>query len=181
MPENLLDMFPELASARFLLRQVVRADQAFIFEGLSHPQVIPYYGVWYDSFEDTTAQMDFYDEQWNGGTGCFWKIVNRDTEESVGVIGFNNYQQKHNKAELGYWLLPQFWRKGIVAEVLPVVIAYMQGQRGIHRIESLVEEGNEDSYKVMEKAGFVYEGTMRDCEIKRGKYISLRIYSLLSA
>ncbi len=29
------------------------------------------------------------------------------------------------------------------------------------------------------KAGFVYEGTMKDCEIKFGKYISLRIYALL--
>ena len=173
-------MFPELGSARFLLQQIVRADQAFVFEGLSHPDVIPYYGVWYETFEDTSAQMDFYDEQWNEGTGCFWKIVDRETGESAGVIGFNNYQEKHNKAEIGYWLLPKFWRKGIVAEVLPVVLSYMQEVRKIHRIESLVEEGNEDSFKVMERAGFVYEGTLRDYEIKRGKYISLRMYSLIS-
>lgn len=173
-------MFPELDSERFLLQQIVRADQAFIFEGLSHPEVIPYYGVWYDTFEAVGAQMDFYEEQWNSGTGCYWKIVNRQTGERTGVIGFNNYQQKHNKAEIGYWLLPRFWRKGIISEVLPVVIRYMQHDKKVHRIESLVEEGNEDSYKVMERAGFRYEGTMRDCEIKRGKYISLRIYSLLS-
>ncbi|HEX6180287.1 MAG TPA: GNAT family protein [Chitinophagaceae bacterium] len=173
-------MFPELASERFLLQRIQREDQAFVFEGLSHPQVIPYYGVWYDSLEDTAAQMDFYDDQWKAGTGCFWKIVDQETEERIGVIGFNNYQQKHNKAEIGYWLLPRFWRQGIVAEVLPVVIRYMQEERKIHRIESMVEEGNEDSYKVMERAGFVYEGTMRDCEIKRGKYISLRIYSLIA-
>ena len=174
-------MFPELGSARFLLQQIKREDQAFVFEGLSHPQVIPHYGVWYDTFEDTATQMDFYDEQWKEGNGCFWKIVDRLNGERVGVIGFNNYQQKHNKAEIGYWLLPKFWRKGIIAEVLPVVIGYMQRERKIHRIESMVEEGNEDSFKVMERAGFQYEGTMRDCEIKRGKYISLRIYSLIAS
>ncbi|HYF31154.1 MAG TPA: GNAT family protein [Chitinophagaceae bacterium] len=173
-------MFPELSTQRFVLQQILRSDQAFIYEGLSHPQVIPYYGVWYDSFEDTAGQMDFYEAQWEQGTGCFWKITDRGTGESAGVIGFNNYQSKHNKAEIGYWLLPAFWKKGIIAEVLPVVINYMQEEKKIHRIESLVEEGNEESYKVMEKAGFEYEGTMRDCEIKRGKYISLRIYALIS-
>ena len=88
-PRNLLVMFPELTSARFLLQQIVRDDQAFVFEGLSHPQVIPFYGVWYDSFEDTGSQMDFYDDQWKEGTGCYWKIVDRETGERVGVIGFN--------------------------------------------------------------------------------------------
>ena len=78
-PRNLLVMFPELTSARFLLQQIVRDDQAFVFEGLSHPQVIPFYGVWYDSFEDTGSQMDFYDDQWKEGTGCYWKIVDRET------------------------------------------------------------------------------------------------------
>lgn len=174
-------MFPELASERFLLQQIVRADQAFVFEGLGHPQVIPFYGVWYESFEATAAQMDFYDDQWNNGTGCFWKVVDKSSGERAGVVGFNNYSSQHQKAEIGYWLLPQFWRKGIITEVLPVMINYMQNERKIHRIESLVEEGNDDSNKVMERLGFQYEGTMRDCEIKRGKYISLRIYSLLSA
>ena len=32
----------------------------------------------------------------------------------------------------------------------------------------------------MEKLQFTLEGTMRDCEIKFGKFISLRIYGLLT-
>jgi ribosomal-protein-alanine N-acetyltransferase len=35
-------MFPELTTERFLLQQVVPEDQQFIFEGLSHPDIIPF-------------------------------------------------------------------------------------------------------------------------------------------
>ena len=31
----------------------------------------------------------------------------------------------------------------------------------------------------MHKLGFVYEGTMKECEIKDGKWIDLEIYALL--
>jgi [ribosomal protein S5]-alanine N-acetyltransferase len=172
-------MFAELQTERFYLQQVLPEDQAFVFEGLSHSAVILYYGVQYDSFEATAAQLEFYQRCEQEGTGRYWKIVSRETGAKAGVIGFNNYQQKHRKAEIGYWLLPTFWKQGIIAEVLPVMVRYMQQELDIHRIESLVEEGNTSSFAVMERAGFVYEGTMRDCEIKNGKFISLRIYSLL--
>ena len=55
-------MFPELHTDRFLLRQIQAEDQAFIFQGLSDPLVIPYYGVQYSSYEATGAQMDFYSQ-----------------------------------------------------------------------------------------------------------------------
>ena len=173
-------MFPELTTERFQLKQILPQDQAFIFEGLSHPQVIPFYGVHYQSFEATEAQMKFYEDIYRTGTGCWWKIVDKQSGERVGAIGFNHYNAQHNRAETGYWLLPQHWKKGIIAEVFPVVIGYLQKEKKVHRIEAHVEEGNWDSEKVLQRLGFIHEGTLRDCELKEGKYVSLKIYSLLS-
>ena len=172
-------MFPELSSQRFLLKQILPTDQQFIFQGLSHPQVIEHYGVSYHSFESTSIQMQFYDEIFREGSGTWWKIVDRLTNNNVGAIGFNNYQLKHSKAELGYWLLPEYWGLGIVREVLPVVITYLQDVLKIHRIEAQVEDGNARSRQALEKLGFQHEGLLRDCEIKNGRYISLHIYSLV--
>ena len=83
--------------------------------------------------------------------------------------------------ELGFWIFPQYWNKGIATEVLKAVIDYCQQQKDIHRLEAFVEEGNAASSKVLEKVGFIYEGTMRDCEIKNGKFVSLLIYALVSS
>jgi ribosomal-protein-alanine N-acetyltransferase len=155
-------------------------DQAFIFSGLSHPDVIPFYGVRYKTFEETKSQMEFYERVRKDETGCHWKIVGKQTFRPVGVCGFNGYQSQHEKAEIGYWLLPEFWKKGIMLEVLPVMIDHLFSRRKLHRLESVIEEGNEASCRLSEKLGFIYEGTLRDSEIKYGKRISLLMYSLLS-
>jgi [ribosomal protein S5]-alanine N-acetyltransferase len=173
-------MLPELSTERFYLRPILPEDQVFIFEGLSHPEVITHYGVSYQSFEAVREQMDFYQLIVKTGRGMWWKIVDKNGKDRAGAVGYNNYQTAHNKAEIGYWLLPPFQRKGIIHETLPVVMLYMQKEKNIHRIEAFVEEGNTGSCKVLQKLHFTHEGKMRDCEIKNGKYISLHIYSFLT-
>ncbi len=68
-------MAPELTTERFRLKHILPQDQEFIFQGLSHPQVIPFYGVRYHSLEATKEQMEFYAELSRNDTGYWWKIV----------------------------------------------------------------------------------------------------------
>ncbi len=172
-------MFPELTSDRFYLKQVQPVDLSFIFEGLSDPVAMPHNGVYFYSLEETKKQLEWYDNNWNEGTGIIWKVVSKQTGNNVGVISVYNYKKEHNKAELGYWLLPKFWKQGIASEVLKPVIDYWQKEKELHRMEAFIETENEASVRLLQKAGFTFEGTMRDCEIKFGKYISLYIYSLI--
>lgn len=174
-------MFPELHTERFLLKQIIAADQAFIFKGLSHPDVIAHYGVQYKTLEETKSQMDFYDGLWREKRGIYWKIVDRISGQPVGVCGINAYVAAHEKAEIGYWLLPEFWRKKIMSEVLPVVIAHVFRHWKLYRLEALIEEGNETSWRLAEKLGFKFEGRLREAEIKNGKRINLLMYSLLAS
>jgi ribosomal-protein-alanine N-acetyltransferase len=174
-------MFPELHTPRFLLQQIRPADQSFIFEGLSDPRVIPYYGVHFTSFEATAAQMDFYERLWREKSGCWWKVVEKQSGIPVGACGMNAYHPQHEKAEIGYWLLPEYWKKGIMPEVLPVMIRYVFNNWKLHRLEAVIEEGNEASCRLSEKLGFRFEGILRETEIKEGRRISLLMYSLLAS
>jgi ribosomal-protein-alanine N-acetyltransferase len=173
-------MFPELTTKRFLLKQIMPEDQAFIFKGLSDPLVTPFYGVQYKSLEETKLQMDFYDNLLKEKKGIWWKIVDRHSSQFAGACGINNYNAIHEKAEIGYWLLPGFWRKGIIPEVIPIITAYLFSNWKLHRLEAVIEEGNEGSYRLAEKLGFTFEGKLRESEMKNGKRISLYMYSLLS-
>lgn len=172
-------MLPELTTERLLLQEIKPEDQSFIFEGLSHPEVIPFYGVRYESFEATAAQMEWYKGMAEEGTGISWKMVDRATGEKMGVISVYYFKAEHRKAEVGFWLLPNFWNRGFALEALNAATAYWKNEKALHRLEAFVEEGNTPSGKLLEKAGFQYEGTMRDCEIKNGNYISLLIYALI--
>lgn len=172
-------MFPQLTTERLLLQQIIPPDQPFIFKGLSHPEVIPFYGVQYHSYEATGAQMEWYEKMWTEGSGIPWKITVKSSGEHAGVISVYHYKPEHNKAEVGFWLLPSYWNKGIASEALKAAIGYWQTARNLHRLEAFVEQGNDASATLLEKTGFVYEGTMRDCEIKNGRYISLLMYALV--
>ena len=48
--------FPVLESERVVLRQFVASDLEVVFKGLSHPDIIKYYGISYDSLEATLEQ-----------------------------------------------------------------------------------------------------------------------------
>jgi len=174
-------MFIELATDRFWLKEILREDQAFIFKGLSHPDVISFYGVQYNSLEATKAQMKWYESLQEDNTGCWWKIVDKASGEPVGACGMNYYNSIHEKAEIGYWSLPAFWKRGIMNEVIPVMIKHLFNNWMLNRLEAVIEEGNDSSIKLSEKLGFVFEGKHREAEIKNGKRINLLMYSLLKS
>jgi ribosomal-protein-alanine N-acetyltransferase len=176
----MLHRFPQLRTNRFRLTQFVAADRSKVFEGLSHPEVIRYYGVSYDSPEATQTQMDWYDELYATGTGRWWAIRPQGERDLIGACGFNNWQAAHRRAELGFWLLPAFWRTGVMSEALPVVLDHGFSEMNLHRVEAFVETENGASRGILQKLGFTHEGTMRDCEIKTGRFLSLEVWARLA-
>ncbi len=173
--------FPSLDSARLALRQIKAGDQYHIFEGLSHPQVIQYYGVSFETYEATEEQMEWYELLWQEQSGIWWAICDKDRQQFLGACGYNEYQAEHRKIELGYWLLRQHWGQGYIQEALPVIISFAFKQLKVERIEAFVETGNKASDKVLLKQGFKHEGTMRNCEYKNDRFISLKVFGLLQS
>ena len=173
--------FPTLTTDRLLLRQFQPDDLENVFKGLSHPDIIPYYGVSYDSLEATKAQMAFFADLEENGTGVWWAVCSPDNQVFYGAGGLNSLSKEHRKAEIGFWLLPEFWGRGIMQEALPLICEHGFGELGLRRIEGFVESENQNCQRAMAKLDFVHEGTMRDCEVKNGRFISLDIYARFKA
>lgn len=172
--------FPELRTERLLFRQFTDDDLELVFKGLSHPAIIQYYGVSYATLEATREQLRFFADLEKNGTGIWWAICSPDNQVFYGAGGLNSLSKEHRKAEIGFWLLTEHWGKGIMTEAMPLICRYGFEQLGLHRIEGLVEHDNTNCKRAMQKLDFQYEGTMRDCEIKNGHYISLDIYAMLN-
>jgi len=171
--------FPTLKTENLLLRQFQQSDIENVFLGLSHPDIIKYYGVSYDTIEATQEQMTFFAELEKNETGIWWAICSLDNTIFYGAGGLNNLSKEHHKAEIGFWLLPSFWGKGLMQEAMPIICDYGFQQLNLNRIEGFVESKNSNCKKAMAKLQFQYEGTMHECEIKDGDYISLDIYAML--
>jgi ribosomal-protein-alanine N-acetyltransferase len=171
------DVFPTLKTDNLLLRQIVDADISSIYEGLSHPEVVKYYGVSFSSLLATQEQMKWFKELEEHKTGIWWAITDLANKKFYGAIGFNNHDQMHRKAEIGFWLLPMYWGNGIMKKAIDLVCSYAFNSLKIHRIEALVETGNENSKRILNKSEFKYEGTLVDFEIKNGNFINLDSYA----
>lgn len=171
--------FPSLTSERLLLRPFADSDLENVFRGLSHPDVIPYYGVSFASLEATREQMAFYKNLEATNTGVWWAVCSLDDRIFYGAGGLSSLSQVHKKAEVGFWLLPEYWGMGFLQEAMPLICNYGFNEMALHRIEGFVESENLLCKKAIEKAGFKLEGTMQECEWKNEKFISLDIYALL--
>jgi len=166
-----------MKSTRIKLRKVNQSDIESIHRGLSHPDVIKYYGVSYMTLEATQEQMDWYANLERTGTGQWFAVEDISTGTFLGAGGFNDVDNTHHKAEIGFWLLPEYWGKGYMKEAMPLLLQYGAGDLALHRIEGFVDPENANCKKAIVKCGFDYEGTMRDCEVKDGAYISTDIYA----
>ncbi len=170
----------ELYKEDLLLRPLVESDIEMIFNGLSHPEVIRYYGVSTRNMEEAKLQMKWYHEHESAGTGKFWVITDVNDKQFKGVIGIYDIDNTHRKAEIGFWLLPEHQRKGIMHKSINLVCNFAFKQLKLHRIEAFVESEHKHCLRLMEKSSFRFEGCMKDCEIKHDRFISLKIYSLLA-
>ena len=169
-----------ISTERLLLRQFVQEDLANVFSGLSHPDIIEYYGISYQTLEETKQQLKFFSDLEKNGTGIWWAVCSLDNKTFYGAGGLNNLSNTHRKAEIGFWLFPDFWGKGIMHEAMPLICQYGFEELGLHRIEGFVETNNINCKKALLKLEFEHEGTMRDAEIKNGKFISLDVYAKLT-
>lgn len=171
--------FPEILTERLLLRQFTENDLENVFKGLSHPDITKYYGISYNTMEETKEQLRFFADLEKNGTGIWWAICSLDNKTFYGAGGLNSLSKEHKKAEIGLWLLPEYWKQGIMSETIPVICKYGFQKLGLHRIEGFVETENVNCKKAIERLNFKHEGTMIDSEIKNGKFISLDIYAII--
>lgn len=168
-----------IQTTKFELREITPSDIENIHRGLSNPAITKYYDVHFPTLEATKEQMDWYANLIKEGTGIWWAIYTKETGKFCGAGGYNSLDKNHKKAEIGFWLLPEYWGKGIMKEVMPRLFQEGFETLGLNRIEGFVVSENIKCKKGLEKINFQYEGTMRECEIKNGQLIDIDFYAVL--
>lgn len=98
----------------------------------------------------------------------------------IGSIGAFRQANIHNKtAELGYYIAEECWGKGIMTEAVKQLCDYVFTHTDIIRIYAEPFAYNIGSCRVLEKAGFQYEGTLRSNAVKNGKVLDMKMYAWL--
>lgn len=98
----------------------------------------------------------------------------------IGSIGAFRQGNIHRQtAELGYYIAEQYWGKGIMTEAVKRLCDYVFSKTDIIRIFAEPFAHNIGSQRVLEKAGFQYEGTLRSNAVKNGIVLDMKMYARL--
>ena len=100
-------------------------------------------------------------ESWNRNIEREYVIFDTQTNEVIGRVGLNSYNQAHNFYNLGYWIRVSRQNQGIASRATRLLAEEAFKALEIARIEILVAVGNIPSQKAAEKAGAMREGVLR--------------------
>lgn len=172
--------FPELETAHTIIRQLSVHDLDAFFRLRSEEAVMQYIARPRMTKKEEALDMMHRVNRGNSrGEAYFWGIYWKETGELTGTVCLWNWDKEHFRAELGYALLPEFQRKRLMPEVLPVVIDFAFGPMGLHSIVAQVHPDNEASIKVLEKQGFSRQAYFKEDFYYDGKFLDTVVYCLI--
>lgn len=173
--------FPRLLSPRLALRPIEVSDLRDLQALLAIPETTRH-SNWPDApgQEDCRQFIDNWIEMAASAKGYAWAIEQRDEPGLIGCIRFNYITRPSNVGGIGYELHPGFRGRGLMTEALRAVAMLGHDRLQLNRIEAWTLPGNPASDRVLEKAGFRFEGTLRQSRWFKGAYHDLRWFGRLA-
>jgi RimJ/RimL family protein N-acetyltransferase len=97
--------------------------------------------------------------------------------EPIGSVGLHPLTDVSRfTAEIGYWIGEAFWGRGLATEALRRFTDYAFEQFPIERLEGWIFATNPSSGRVLEKAGYEHEATLRRSAFKDGQFLDCHMY-----
>jgi ribosomal-protein-alanine N-acetyltransferase len=174
--------FPVLATTRLLLRKLEATDAEQLFMLRSDENVMKYIGKKpMQTIEEALEFINLINDNVNNNSGINWAMtLKEEPAKLIGVIGLWRIMKEHYRAEIGYMLSPEFWKKGFTKEAILKVIEYGFHELKLHSIQGNINASNIASGKALESSGFTREAHFKEDFFFDGKFEDTMIYSLLN-
>lgn len=98
----------------------------------------------------------------------------------VGSISVTRMDNVHRfTGEMGYYIAQPHWNKGYGSCAAARIVKYVFENTDIVRVFAEPYAYNSASCRALEKAGFTYEGTLRRNAFKNGRFVDMKMYSVI--
>ena len=151
-------MIPTIETARLVLRAHELGDFEACAALWGDPAVVRYIGKRPSSRQDAWARLLRYRGHWELLGYGFWAIVERATGAFVGECGLADFHREVLPAmpvEAGWVLVPAAHGKGYATEAMRGAFAWGAANLSARDVGCVIEIGNEASFAVARKLGFV--------------------------
>jgi [ribosomal protein S5]-alanine N-acetyltransferase len=105
-------------------------------------------------------------------------IEEKESQLLIGLININ-LSAPYKRGELAYWVGKEYWGKGYGTEATRIVLEYGFNDLNLNKIFAASFTTNPGSWRIMEKVGLKYEGTLKQHVTRFGQFHDLAYYGLL--
>ncbi len=175
--------FPVLTTDRLVLREHSMTDAPILFKMRTTEEVMRFiHRERPKTIQDIEIFITSFNDGFKKGQHIAWVIsLKENPTQMIGSIGYWRTDFPNYRAEMGYMLHPDYWRKGIISEALKATIDFGFQEIKLHSIFANVSPVNEASQQILLKHGFVKEGYFKEDHYFNGKFLDTEIYSLLKS
>ena len=143
---------------RLLLRPPVLSDAGALFQRIARDPEVTRYLLW-APHPDVAATRRVITEKLNvSDDERTWVIELRNSGDVVGLASCR--RPVPHSVEIGYCLGRRWWGKGLMPEVIDMLLAALDADREVYRVWATCSVENERSSRLLERSGFVLEGRL---------------------
>jgi ribosomal-protein-alanine N-acetyltransferase len=171
---------PTLRTARLQLRPFTNADADALFALHSNAYVLRYWDAppWTERaraerFIATCGRMA------EEGSGARLAMDRASDQAFIGWCSLTRWNPDYRSASMGYCLDDAAWGHGYATEAGRAVLQWAFDALDLNRVQAETDTRNAASARVLEKLGFVREGTLREDCVVNGEVSDSWVYGLI--
>lgn len=180
----LFEKYPYLESEELVLKKIEHEDINHFFKLCSDEILFKYKpGKAKKNLKSIDNMIEHYERDFNKKKMIFLGIYLKS--ESMKLIGLGevfDFDKNASVVTFGYTINQDYWGKGYATKYTDMVLDYLINTIEVNRVQAFVMPKNEKSHNVLERCGFIKEGTIRQGHIWKDKgVVDLTVYSILKS
>ncbi len=171
---------PTLSTDRLRLRPFGYGDRDDLFALHSSAVVLRYWDgpPWIeraraDRFIEACERMA------EEGSGARVAVERTSDGSFIGWCSLSRWNREYRSASLGYCYVQEAWGQGFATEAARALLGWGFDAMDLNRVQAETDTRNAPSARVLEKLGFLREGTLREDCVVNGEVSDSWVYGLI--
>jgi [ribosomal protein S5]-alanine N-acetyltransferase len=144
-----------IAGPRLILRPPTLLDAGALFQRVARDRAVTKYLLWSPHPDVATTRRVIAEKLNASDEERTWVIELRHSGDVIGLTSCR--RPVPESVEIGYCLGRKWWGKGLMSEVLDMLLSALEADREVRRVWATCSVHNERSARLLERAGFVLE------------------------
>ena len=173
------EQLPVLVGHSIVLREMRVSDAPSLFALLTTEEVARFISPPPCSIDGFERFIQWAERQRSAGSYACFAVTLAETDTAIGIFQVRSTEPGFRTAEWGFALGSDFWGSGVFREGAALVMDFVFGTLGVHRLEARAAIRNVRGNAALRKIGARQEGVLRKSFFRNGEYLDQALWTIL--